>query len=188
VKRRLATLAAAASLLLCIATLALWVRSYTFVDRISYTLDRQRWVAILSVRGQLDLCYHEAPLPRSGEAPFPIHRFVRITSYCREGTHSVQDWAAIMKPSGNARSAWFVGFGFLFVDYSLGTSTLRAIGFPHWSFALLFAVPPALHLSATFRSRRLRHAGHCCACGYDMRATPERCPECGAVPAAPAAR
>src|SRR5204862_6682225 len=53
---------------------------------------------------------------------------------------------------------------------------------PHWSFALLFGTLPAVWAVLRLRRRRFA-AGRCSACGYDLRATPNRCPECGAMSA-----
>jgi predicted amidophosphoribosyltransferase len=45
--------------------------------------------------------------------------------------------------------------------------------------ALLFALLPAFQLRAILRSHRRHRQGLCSVCGYDLRATPDRCPECG---------
>ena len=51
---------------------------------------------------------------------------------------------------------------------------------PHWVLAVA-----AAGVCIVVRPRRLRGPapGLCPACGYDLRATPDRCPECGHVPA-----
>jgi hypothetical protein len=51
------------------------------------------------------------------------------------------------------------------------------VGIPCWAVALLAGAWPLTSVALLVR-RRLR----CCRqCGYDLRATPERCPECGAT-------
>jgi hypothetical protein len=55
---------------------------------------------------------------------------------------------------------------------------------PHWLLVVLTMPLPTywflkLHRSAR-RARRVR-SGLCLVCGYDLRATPDRCPECGTV-------
>ena len=53
---------------------------------------------------------------------------------------------------------------------------------PTWAVAVATAIPPALWLRR--RLKRPTRPGLCRHCGYDLRATPGRCPECGAVPGA----
>ena len=49
--------------------------------------------------------------------------------------------------------------------------------------AALFAIAPMSAVAHHLARRRRRRRGHCPACGYDLRATPGRCPECGTLPA-----
>lgn len=54
---------------------------------------------------------------------------------------------------------------------------------PLWALAAAFAVLPVARLTSAVRGRTRRRSGRCRACGYDLRASPGRCPECGAAAA-----
>ncbi len=57
--------------------------------------------------------------------------------------------------------------------------TNSTIGFPLWVPCLVFAVLPAYAVTLLRRRRKRRKLGLCLSCGYDLRASKERCPECG---------
>ena len=79
--------------------------------------------------------------------------------------------------------------GFQFVSEGVplgGSSFLTVIGIiaPSWFVVATSAVPPGLAYLVWRRRRRARlrlARGQCVRCGYDLRGTPERCPECGAA-------
>src|SRR5580658_3373286 len=61
-------------------------------------------------------------------------------------------------------------------------SIFQAVVVPNWFVILVTAVLPARWMLISHRRWRMRPSGHCSQCGYDLRATPDRCPECGTVP------
>jgi hypothetical protein len=125
----------AASLLLFIAAIRLWVRSYDVRDDLLTSESASRRIHLVSTRGWLALDYWDY-LPATGG-------------------HDLHDEEYPVVPYAFA--------------------------------AMSFAVLPCVWMVQNRRRRFVRSGGPyvqtCRACGYDLRATPGRCPECGLVAA-----
>jgi hypothetical protein len=168
--RILLNAATAGSLLLCVATVVLWVLSYSREDALADcqpTTER----GVISTRGCL-LFYDEAAI---GSYRFPTPIGWAHVSALTPAT-DIADYA----PSNTTRFATLAGFGVLAGDTGRYTVTARIV--PYWFVVLAAAVLPLAWLR-TRRQRRRSPSGLCPSCGYDLRATPERCPECGTIPA-----
>jgi hypothetical protein len=81
------------------------------------------------------------------------------------------------------RLTW-AGFEFRtgqYVYWSSGTCPYTLITVPFWFLATLTLAMLAIRAIVLHRRASRQSAGHCANCGYDIRATPNRCPECGTV-------
>lgn len=154
--------AAAVSLVLGVATGVLWVRSYYTFDAFGTMPGYRDITSVLFIngmwtdRGRVYLHYATGPTVLIG---------VRV----RIHTGSCQ------------------GFGFEWrYDPDTDDTTFMCAS-PFWPWVAAFAVCPAAWALWFRRRRRQRYRakhGLCLACGYDLRASTERCPECGtAIPA-----
>lgn len=177
--RRLAsflfTFGALISLLLCLAVVVLWVLSHRFNRGVSlYTPDSRppeyfnaqplRVHFISNYRGALAAGRYKA-VDDPEHRTLPSYQFIwrsRASTHWRHGFPS-------------AETAWaFAGLAYL--RYTPGEYVLII---PHWFAALVFLPAPALLLRIRLRKRSRIVRGLCLRCGYDLRASPERCPECG---------
>ena len=102
------------------------------------------------------------------------------------GVTMAPDYFALQPPPGWFRKVDVQGSGVVVRDKS-GAVAWRAVGgyraveVPWWSLLLLFSILPAGRWAARRRRRAKSRRGLCPECGYDLRATPQRCPECGAA-------
>ena len=182
-KRRLVSLAAAASLLLCVATVALWVRSYWRGDTFGYLWDDNGRVG-LSVRNTWSMQSNTGELAFGAAALTTLRRPPSGTGWQLESRKAGrgQMLRSFAGSFSTPASGWFLGIGVVFIDER--GYALRALALPHWFVVLLTAVAPSLRPLAVLRPPHASRSGLCPTCSYDLRATPERCPECGAVPIA----
>lgn len=69
----------------------------------------------------------------------------------------------------------------MFQEESVGEDNTIYIGFttPDWLMLIGFSALPLLATIRLLLRDRRRRRGSCARCRYDLRASPDRCPECG---------
>lgn len=91
------------------------------------------------------------------------------------------DWVINTLDGESATRKRFAGFE-LFVGRPgsiIAPGNFRMFGVPLWFVAMLALVYPAWSWRLLRRSRGWARTGRCVACGYDLRGSAGRCPECG---------
>jgi hypothetical protein len=162
----------ALSLPLFIATAVIWVRSYFVADLITASSatsgDKAAVRAVYSIKGVI--VFYEFPASR-----LPNDRL----GY---------SWVRSPPAQMPAQRGYFP-FG-LTIGHGYGL-TRWTVRISYWLLAAIASAIPILRFfqmrRAKLRQRRIAH-GLCGSCGYDLRASPDCCPECGTPSPQPAAR
>jgi hypothetical protein len=161
--------AALLSLMLCAVSVAFWIRSYFQAD----------YVAPCRTAGERGVISTVGRIVFYSEASIGSFRFPPPYGFVRE-SRSAPDQFVDYAPSNTMRYVDLAGFGVITGDNGRYSVAARAV--PYWLVALMTAILPGTWLRS--RMRGAPETSQCGVCGYDLRATPERCPECGSVPAA----
>ena len=157
-RRWLGLFFAIVSLALCVACVRLSLRSYRVKDKWEY-VSRAGWSwLIISKQGRVDLLY-------SASAPHDDYGW----TYIRSAPGSM---------GGTDYGKRLLGFG-----TDVAPAGGRYVNVPYWFLILVTAVWPLIMARRELRRWRRFGRGLCPVCGYDLRASTDRCPECGtAVP------
>ena len=165
--RRHFTLVSALSLVLCVATAAVWVRSYWIQHTVAVNQTKDSWGVSVNF-GRIGL-FHVFHIGLAENDPGVIHT-AEFAVPPRSDNGSETDSAIYFYCN-------YWGFGGEKSDG--GPTCWHVFWLLVWFIVLLTAIPPGAWLLI---HRTKRDGTPCRCCGYDLRATPERCPECGTVP------
>ena len=180
VTRCATALLCALSLLLAVLAGAAWVRAQ-FVNDVAVVgsrwksghalINRYAYVSVLR-----DVVYFSVHTRQFSPNPRPVHYPPPDGRAWQWVTHSPMAY----EDSWYGRSTWLGFHSFsedLIAPSSMGTAHRWGLAVPHWFLLTFFSAWP---ICRAMRSRRSRVQPGCCRpCGYDLRATPQRCPECG---------
>ena len=154
---------------LFLAALILYPRSYFRAD--SFWFNGHNHVrALISNSGQLQ--FNKQRL--KSNAPYTI-----VANTGRRLGQQAHDPRPAFRASEFTWSVYFAGFGYAWADDEYAHRHVTLV--PFWFILLVLAAPPFLLILHLKRIRRLYRLAHnlCTRCAYDLRATPDRCPECG---------
>lgn len=168
----------------CVAMVLLWIRSYWRFDEFDWAA-KNFIVTGYSERGLLAI--DERPIYNGQDAePSSVTPGFTASSW-PVGQNSL--WVEIpltddhqLGRLGFAINHW-VTFGYLpFTGVGLkGFQGYYGLYVPHWFVVLICGGVGAAIWWRRRRVRRRAEGNICIKCGYDLRATPDRCPKCGTV-------
>lgn len=178
-RRRLFTFCSTLSLLGCILICATWARSHWVQDEIKWGWTGGM-VWVWTPKGHLEVGLYRGDCSRE---PADFFGFKREPSPVSDPIDSFI-YLEIDPPDKLVERKWG-GFAWYSVQRRRTPGEVQAEGVaPFWSIAAATALLPLIWLLRRLRSRgqraRQKSLGLCPSCGYDLRATPQRCPECGA--------
>jgi hypothetical protein len=178
--RKLSMLLTAISLLACAAVCTAWARSYARSEKLTWRGEHGQH-SLRSAPGHVVLSLY-AWYP---DGPGPIRGKPGITFEQDQPTPAAVELMTIflLCSDASARTVHWDHAGFAWSQRRSSRDLIATGVAPFWSVTLATATPSLgwsmLGCFSLVRRRRQKSAGLCPACGYDLRATPDRCPECG---------
>ncbi len=188
-KRRLLVALSAVSLLLSLVVIFVWIRSHWVQSQWGYltaSIPRARWAQYGSSSARGRFCFLYVTTQYANPADIADVTQNGQLGFYYEVTNVDHDNFDLPTETFWNRRGFALQFQEIQKKDVRQTDRLTWAMIPDWLvilILLLLSLPGLLHFSRTRRHHRL---GLCPACGYDLRATPDRCPECGTVPTNPA--